>query len=370
MKLVIKTLFGLEKVLAEEVKSLGGENIYVGNRMVSCEGDLQLVYSANYELRTALKVLLPIYQFKAKDEASLYRQVYDFDWTNHLDQRQTFALDQSIFSEYFKHSKFASLKVKDAIVDQFRAKLGARPSVDVNNPDLLLNVHGFKDQFNISIDTSGDSLNMRGYREKGHRAPLNEVLAAGMLRIAGWPKDKTFIDFMCGSGTLLLEAAMMSLNIPPQILRKDFALKRLMNFNPLLWNKVKTTADNKIRKTSIVLHGSDVDPVSIRLAKTAAKKLGVMGQVKLRPMKFQDVKPNFAEAFLITNPPYGERIGKEIDQLYKDMGDQLKHYFKNGEAWIMSSNQSALKQLRLRPDVKIELKNGALRCEFCQYHLF
>ncbi len=370
MKIFIKTLQGLEGELQKELEQLGGQNIERGNRSVSCEGNLSFLYSANYSLRTALKVFVPIHTFRAKNEQELYNGVKKFDWSQYLDVHRTFAIDHTIFSDYFKHSKFASLKMKDAIVDQLREKLRSRPRVDTENPDIRFNLHAYKDEFTISLDSSEESLNRRGYRPKGHKAPLNEVLAAGMLKLANWTKETPLLDPMCGTGTILIEAAMMALNIPPQYKRQDFGFKTWNNFHPGIWNRVKMEADAKIRKSTIAIRGGDIDKNAVEMANTTLGSLRLKREVIVRQENFAVQSSRGVDGMIVTNPPYGERIGNRVEQLYKDLGDTLKHKFSGYDVWILSSNKRALKQLGLKPSESIELFNGPLRCEFCKYEMY
>lgn len=371
MKIHIKTFQGLEEILTKEIEELGATDIKTGSRFVECEGNLEFVYRANYCSRTALKILIPVYRFKAKNDTALYDAVYSHDWSLYLNEHQTFAISSTIFSEFFKHSKYTGLRVKDAIVDQFRNKSGRRPSVDPENPDILINVYAYNDEFTISLDSSGESLNKRGYRQEGHQAPLNEVIAAGMIAMSGWTKDRPFLDPMCGTGTLVIEAALKALNIPSQYLRKNFGFRNWENFTPLLWNKVKNEADGQIRKSVVDIRGSDIDPDAIALVKQSIKMLKLRKEIKISVGDFKNQSSKgSANGFIISNPPYGERIGTEVEALYKDMGDWLKKNFDSYQAWILSSNISALKQIGLNPSKKIDLLNGKLECQYCQYEIF
>ncbi|MAZ41353.1 MAG: RNA methyltransferase [Flammeovirgaceae bacterium] len=369
LKIVIKTLHGLEEVLMKEVELLGGQNIKKRKRAVECEGKLPFLYEANLNLRTALRILVPVYEFTARNETELYNQVKSFDWSQFLDVRQTFAIDNTIFSEYFKHSKYAALKMKDAIADQFREKFDLRPSVDVEKPDILFNLHAYQDKFTISLDSSGRLLNQRGYREPGHQAPLNEVMAAGLLQLAGWNKSIPLVDPMCGTGTIIIEAVLMGLNIPPQINQKEFGFKNWNNFQPMMWNRIRAESQGKIRSAPLMISGGDIDGHAVALAKGALKKLRMGRDVQIRQVAFEDFIPKFQTGMIITNPPYGERIGEEVDSLYKKLGDSFKNNFSDFDAWVLSSNIPALKQLHLKPSEKMALFNGALQVQFCKYNL-
>ncbi len=371
LKLLIKTLYGLEKVLAKEVEAIGGQNVKTIKRAVDCEGNLEFLYRANYSLRTALKVLRPIYSFQARNERELYNQIKKFDWSDVMDVSQTFAIDNSIFSDFFKHSKFPTLKMKDAIADFFRDAVGERPSVDTKTPDIQFDLHAWKDRFTVSLDSSGDTLNQRGYRQRGHQAPLNEVLAAGMLQLAGWNKEIPLVDPMCGTGTILIEAAMMGMNMPPQTLRRNFGFKNWKDFNPVIWNRVKAEADSNVRRAPLSISGGDIDPQAVEMANKAIRQLKIRGDVRIREVALEKHIPKTSEGILITNPPYGERIGpKEIQDFYKTISDVLKNNFSGFDAWVLSSNVPALRHLKLRPSEKYTLYNGGLECKFQKYELY
>ncbi|MFY0599440.1 MAG: hypothetical protein JXR03_07190 [Cyclobacteriaceae bacterium] len=370
MKLLIKTMHGLEEVLAQEVTDLGGENVQILKRSVSCEGNLEFLYKANMNLRLALKILVPIYRFTARNEDELYTEVYKFDWSKYLKNEQTFAIDNTIFSEFFRHSKYAALKTKDAIVDQFRNKTGIRPSVDIKRPDIQFDLHAFKDQFTISLDSSGDTLNKRGYHEPGHQAPMNEVLAAGLLKLAGWEKSIPLIDPMCGSGTILFEAALMGMNIAPQMYRRDFAFKNWNSYDPTIWNRVRAEAQAAIRKTPLQISGGDIDLMAVKLVEKTIRKLKMNDTISVRKIAMEKHSPKTPDGMLITNPPYGERIGENVNELYKMIGDTLKNHYDGFDAWIISSNMAAFKHVRLRASKKIVLFNGSLECKFQKYEMY
>jgi putative N6-adenine-specific DNA methylase len=370
MKLTIKTLFGFEDILAKEVEALGGEKIEKITRGVKCEGNPAFLYRANLALRTALKILVPIHTFQAKTEKQLYDKMMEFDWSNFLDVDQTFAIDTVVFSEIFTHSKYVGYKSKDAIVDQFRNKYRRRPNIDTDKPDVLFNIHCANDFFTVSMDSSGEPLNQRGYREEGHRAPMNEVLAAGMIILSGWDKKTPLVDPMCGSGTILTEAAMIAMNMAPNLKRKDFGFRTWPEYSPILFNNVKTEEQNKMRKPSMDITGIDIDDSAVTLARKALGKIGLRREVKIKTMDFRDFKPINDHGMIITNPPYGERIGDDILEFYKTMGDAFKQNFVGYDAWLISSNKQALKQIGLKDSERIKLYNGKLECDFCKYELY
>jgi putative N6-adenine-specific DNA methylase len=367
----IKTLFGLEEILAEEVKLLGGQNIAIHKRSVSCEGNLEFLYKANFQLRTALKVLVPIYSFQAQNAQELYDRVMDHDWSEYLNIHQTFAIDNTVFSEFFTHSQYAALKTKDAMVDQFRNKLGKRPSVDIKNPDIQFDLYAYQDQFTISLDSSGDTLNRRGYREPGHEAPMSEVLAAGLLKLAGWNKDIPLVDPMCGTGTILIEAALMGQNMPPHIHRDHFSFRNWKNFQPTLWNNVKSAAMSGIKKNPLNIRGGDIDGESIGKVKRTLRKFKLRDVITVQQGDMADFKPDTSSGMFICNPPYGERIGRDnTNEFYGKIGDTLKNNFTGFDAWILSSNMEAFKHMRLKTSKKIVLFNGPLECKFQKYEMY
>lgn len=358
-------------MLAEEAKQLGAKNIQIKKRAINCEGDEAFMYRANLSMRTALKIMVPVYDFQAKNEKELYNQVLKHDWSLYLGEHDKLAIDHTINSTLFKHSKYASLKIKDAIVDQFRNRTGHRPSIDVKYPDVRFDVYAHEDWFSISLNSSGDPLNRRGYREMGHQAPLNEVLAAGMIKLAGWEIDQPFIDPMCGSGTLLIEAAMIALNMPPQTLRKEFGFKRWKSFQPMLWSRVQSEVQGQIKRGSVNISGMDIDPKAIRIAQKSLKKLGLDRKVKIGVGDFLKSKAYTPQGMVITNPPYDERLEMEdIGGYYKAMSDVLKNNYKGFKVWILSSNEEALKSFKLSPEQKIKLFNGKLDCRFEAYSMY
>jgi len=371
LKLTAKTFQGLENVLAKELELLGAEDITILKRAVSFSGNKELLYKSNLHLRTALRILHPIYTFIATNENDLYKKVSEFDWSAYLKLSQTFAIDSVVFSDYFTHSKYVALKCKDAIVDQFRDKTGKRPSIETKTPDVQFNVHVYKDEFTISIDSSGDSLHKRGYRNSQHDAPLNEVLAAGMLLLTGWEKSIPLIDPMCGSGTILMEATMIACNMPPQINRKTYGFMNWNDYEPELWNKVYEDAKSNIDKSEINITGGDISRRSIDISKESLIKFGFHRDVRINKISFMDFLPKSSTGMLIMNPPYGERQKEDdIFSLYKNIGSHLKQNFAGFDAWILSSNKDALKFIGLHPSKKLTLFNGALECKFQKFSLY
>jgi putative N6-adenine-specific DNA methylase len=371
LEITAKTFYGLESTLAKELENLGAKNINLSTRAVTYLGDDELLYKSNLHLRTALKVLVPVYSFSAMNEDILYKKVYDFNWSKYLRVDQTFAISSAVHSDQFRHSKFVALKVKDAIVDQFRNKSGIRPSVDIDNADIRFNVYTSGTDFTISLDSSGESLHKRGYRLKGHDAPLNEALAASMVLLTDWNKNIPLIDPMCGSGTIPIEAAMIACNIPPGIKREKFAFMNWSNFDNDLWKRIYKDALANIVKGELMISASDVSQLNIRLSRETAEKFGLGDQIKFSSKNFKNLLPETETGIIIMNPPYGERLaGKDIDSLYKMIGDNLKQNYSGFEAWILSSNKDALKHIGLRPSKKYTLFNGALECKYQKFSLY
>ncbi len=369
--MIAKTMAGLEDVLAEELIGLGANNLEIGKRMVSFEGDLALMYKANIQCRTALRILRPVYEFKAKTTDDIYKKVKAMNWFEHLTENSTFAIDAITFSDYFTHSKFVAYRVKDAIADYFMQRTEKRPSVNVENPDLLINFHIAHDKCTLSFDSSGESLHKRGYRVAQTEAPLNEVLAAGMILKTGWRGGSDFIDPMCGSGTLLIEAAMIAMNVPPGIYRQNFAFEKWKNFNADLFETIYND-DSGEREFKHKIYGSDISSEAIAIAAKNVKNAGLDKSIDLKVMPFENYTEAPSEnAILVTNPPYGERIKPEdLFGLYENIGERLKHVFMGYSAWILSYKKECFDKIGLKPSKKIQLVNGSLQCEFRKYDIF
>ena len=364
-------MHGLEEVLAKELHEIGAEDITVLKRAVSFTGNKKLLYRANLELRTAIRILVPFKTFRVRDETELYNKIRTIDWSEFMGVDDTLAIDGVTNSQYFNHSKYIALKTKDAIVDQFRDKYGKRPNVNTYNPTLRVNVHINEDQCTISLDSSGESLHKRGYRKETLEAPINEVLAAGMIQLSGWKKDCNFIDAMCGSGTILFEALLYARNIPPQYRRDYFCFKMWKDFDEKLWEEVVKEAKEKECEFKHKIMGFDKDFQAIRIAERNMEEANLVGQIELKRKKFESLQPPPEKGILIINPPYGERLEeKEINQFYEMIGERLKHHFMGYEAWIISSNYEALKHIGLRPSRRISLYNGALDCKFLKFELY
>ncbi len=371
MKLLAKTFHGLENVLAEELEQLGAKNIVPQKRAVSFEGDKELLYRANLHLRTALRILLPVLSFRARNDREMYKKVYEYDWSKHLDNTKTFAIDSVAFGDIFKHSHYIGLKAKDAIVDRFRKKTGKRPSINTDDPDVSINLHVSRDRFTISLDSSWESLHRRGYRDNRHKAPLNEVLAAGMLKIAKWEPEIPLFDPMCGSGTILMEAAMMAKNVPPAWHRKKFSFMNWPDFDKELWEKIREEAENRFESPRVTIIGADVSMQAVDIAKQSSLEFRLNREIKVSKAAFENQTPPFKAGMIITNPPYGERLQKDdIIEFYKMIGTVLKRRFSGYDAWIISSNFTAMKNIGLKPSEKHTLYNGPLETKFWKFKLY
>lgn len=374
-KMVAKTMMGLEEVLAEELKACGAENIECGSRAVSFEGDMRVLYRANYTCRTALAILKPFAEFDANDDQELYNKVYQIKWEKILDVDCTFMIDSTTSGEYFTHSYYAALKTKDAIVDRFRRNFGQRPTIDTETPDYKFNLHIRDNHVTLLINSSGDSLHKRGYRQAVGVAPINEVLAAGMIKLTGWKCDTNFYDPMCGSGTLLIEAAMMANNIPAQYYRGGkFAFKRWKEFNLGEWKSVKEQEDRKIGSGDFdcEIWGNDIDIQVLQQAEKNLEFTKLHHDVMLYNGSFEDQDPPEGKTLIVTNPPYGERIKiEDLNAMYELLGDTFKKkYGENCEVWLISSDFEALKHIGLKPSKKIQMLNGSLDCRFLKFELY
>lgn len=366
-----KTLKGLEPLLAEELSSLGASHTEVLNRGVSFYGGRALMYRVNLASRLALRVLLPILRFEASDSNTLYRRVRRFDWSAYLDNKMTFAIDPVVHSPHFKNSQYVAQKVKDAIADQFRDRTSLRPSVNREQPDILINVHISGRWVNISLDSSGGSLHKRGYRTGSgpFEAPLNEVLAAGMVMISGWDGKTPFMDPMCGSGTLAIEAALIAANIPPGIFRKGYGFENWKDFDRDLMEHVAQKLPEE-REVGVPIIARDINPEAVELSRRLVKQMDLQKIITVEQGDFADALP-MEGITLIMNPPYGERIKPEdIEALYSMTGSTLKHKFPGSEAWILSSSKKALHKVGLKPSSRRVLYNGSLECSYVNYTTF
>ena len=369
-ELIAKTFMGLEPVLAQELTQLGANNVQIGRRMVSFTGDKEMMYRANFQLHTAIRILKPIRHFKAGSADDVYEEVKKIDWSKYIEKGKTFSVDSVVYSDEFRNSRFVTYKVKDAIVDQFRENTGDRPNISVSNPDIRLNIHIAEDKATLSLDSSGESLHRRGYRKESVEAPLNEVLAAGMILMTGWKGDTDFIDPMCGSGTLLVEAALIAHNMSPGIFRKEFAFERWTDFDQELFDQIYND-DSQEREFKHHIYGYDVDIKAVNTARMNVRAAGLTSDITVEEADFKDFKRPTEKSILVCNPPYGERISTpNLLGTYKMIGERLKHEFMGNDAWILSYREECFEQIGLKPSIKIPVYNGSLECEFRKYAIF
>jgi putative N6-adenine-specific DNA methylase len=365
-----KTLKGFEPLLVEELTALGASRTELGNRGVTFYGGRALLYRVNLASRLSLRVLLPLMRFEASDTDSIYRRVKRYDWSLHMDNKTTFAIDAVVYSPLFTHSQYVLQIVKDAIVDRFREKTNLRPSINRENPDILINVHISGKWVTLSLDSSGGSLHKRGYRRGNFEAPLNEVLAAGMVMLAGWKGETPFLDPMCGSGTLAIEAALIAASIPPGIFRKQYGFENWKDFDRELLEHVVNGLRTE-KEVEVSITASDVDPAAVALTRQQVKEMDLERLITVEERDFTTTSASREGTTLIMNPPYGERIKPEnIEALYGSIGSTLKHNYPGSDAWILSSSKKALGKVGLKPSGKQVLFNGPLECTYVNYKTF
>ena len=367
--MVATTMMGLEDILAEELRLLGAQHINVLNRAVEFVGDVGFMYKANLNLRTAIRILKPIFSFKARNEKELYRKIYEYDWEQHFDVDGTFAIQSSGFSEVFSHSKYTALKTKDAIADSFRDKHGKRPNVDVEAPDVQINVHVRDNSFVISLDSSGYSLHKRGYKVASVDAPINEVLAAALILLSDWNQISNFYDPMCGSATILVEAALIANNIPANIFRKRFGFSGWKDFDPELWNKIRDISLEKEKEYYGIISGADNFQKSLRAGRSNINNALMRDDIEIKMQDFFDTKVT-PGTHVVFNPPYGERMSIGINEFYQKIGDTLKHNYQGCTVWLISSDIENLKMIGLKPSRKIKVFNGKLECRFVRFDIY
>lgn len=365
-----KTFFGFEEVLAREVQQLGGANVKIRNRLVEFEGDDGFLYKANYSLRTAIRILKPIARFKARDEQELYEQCKKYHWENHIRETATFKIDATVNSPAFKHSHFAALRVKDAIADRFTERKGKRPNVEKYNPDIVVNLHISHNTVTLSLDSSGEPLFKRGYRQETGRAPMNEVMAAGLLMMAGWNGKGNFLDPMCGSGTLLIEAAMIALNMPAQLHRKHFTFQNWKDFDQDLWNKIRSVRLDRVTDFHGKIMGYDINQLMIKVAERNIAAADLTDFIDVKQMNFFQSKKEVSPLLVIFNPPYDERMEIKTENFYRKIGDTLKQNYPHTIAWFITSDEDAVREVGLRPDVDIQLYNGKIETHFLKYEIY
>lgn len=369
-ELIAKTFMGLEPVLARELTELGASDVCQGRRMVSFKGDKELMYRANFQLRTAIRILKPILHFKARSADDVYNEVHSMEWEKYIDKGKTFSVDSVVYSDEFSNSRFVTYKVKDAIVDYFREKTGNRPNISVSNPDIQLHIHISDTDATLALDSSGESLHRRGYRQESVEAPLNEVLAAGMIMLTGWNGDSDFIDPMCGSGTLLVEAALIARNMAPGLFRKGYAFEKWNDFDADLFQQIYDD-DSRERDFTHHIYGYDIDMKAVNTATLNVRAAGLTRDITVVQQDFRNFAQPAEKSIIVTNPPYGERISTpDLLGTYRMIGERLKHSFKDNCAWVLSYKEECFQQIGLKPSVKIPLYNGSLECEFRKYQMF
>jgi putative N6-adenine-specific DNA methylase len=368
--MVAKTMAGLEPILAKELAILGAQNIEEQVRSVAFVGDLGFLYKANLHLRTALSVLKPIAHFKVRNEKELYKKVFDINWIEIFNLDQTFSVSSAVNSDQFKHSQYVAFKVKDAIVDRFREDVNDRPNVDKDAPNIRVNVHVNRENVTISLDSSGDSLFKRGYRNETGSAPMNEVLAAGLISLSEWDRKSNFVDPMCGSGTILIEAALMAMNVPPQFMRKNFSFMHWKDFDVELFKTIKDAGLKKMRDTNFKFIGYDLDKNMVNIAQSNIENVALEEYITVERKDFFTTEKPSGPTFVLFNPPYGERLSINVDDFYKQIGDTLKQNYKGATAWLITSDVDGLKRVGLKTSKRIPIQNGALECKFVKYDLY
>lgn len=370
--MLAKTFFGFEDILATELTNLGAMNVQKGVRSVSFEGDKGFMYKANLCLRTALKILKPISNFSVRNENDYYKKIYNLNWERYLSVNQTFAITVTLQTELFNHSQYVALKAKDAIVDKFRNTTGKRPDVDTQHPDLQIHIHIQKNEVFVSLDSSGASLHHRGYRSATNIAPINEVLAAGILLLSGWNGQCDFLDPMCGSGTFLIEAAMIACNIPANIHRKEFAFEKWNDYDSDLFDTIFESCLKKTREFHHSIIGYDKAPSAVAKTKDNLKNANLSDYIEVYQKNFFETKKNEKDRplHIVFNPPYGERLQIDIPRFYEEIGNTLKHHYPNTDAWFITSNLEAVKFVGLRPSRKIALFNGKLESKLFNYKMY
>lgn len=369
MNFTAKTFAGLEGVLAQELKAMGAANIEQARRAVNFSGDKRTLYKANLTLRTALRILVPIKSFKVKTPDDVYIGVKSIEWDKYMSLSQTFLIEQTVYSDVVSNSRFAVYKAKDAIADYFSERYGKRPNVSVANPNIFINLYIAGENCTVSLDSSGEPLYKRGYRVAQTQAPMNEVLAAGLVLLSGWDAKSNFMDPMCGSGTIAIEAALFALNIAPGIFRKHFAFEDWKDFDAGLLDELYND-DSEEREFKHKIYASDINRAVVEVARRNIAAASLTKYIELQASDFMQLTPPSTPLCIITNPPYGERLMADIERLYSDMGTTLKHNYKNTTCHIISSSQDGFNKIGLKPSSKVKLYNGEIECEFRSYRMF
>ena len=365
-----KTFYGFEHILAKEIQQLGGANVKVRNRLVEFDGDDGFLYKANYSLRTAIRILKPIAKFKALDDKELYEKCKQYHWENHIRETATFKIDATVNSPAFKHSHYTALRVKDAIADRFMERKGKRPNVEKYNPDIVINLHITHNNVTLSLDSSGEPLFKRGYRQETGKAPLNEVMAAGLLKMAGWNGKGNFLDPMCGSGTLLIEAAMIAMDVPAQLHRKHFTFENWKDFDQDLWNKIRSVRLDKVSDFHGKIMGYDTHQLMVKVAERNIVAADLSEFIEVKQMNFFQSQKEVSPLLVMFNPPYDERMQIKTDNFYQKIGDTLKQNYPHTIAWFITSDENAVREVGLRPDTDIKLYNGKLETHFLKYEIY
>jgi putative N6-adenine-specific DNA methylase len=370
--MLAKCFYGFEAVLSKELRDLGAQNVREGVRSVSFKGDKGFMYKANLALRTALRILVPVFELTVKSDDDLYRQLTRLPWEKYLDVSGTLAVNATVHGETFKHSHYVALRTKDAIVDYFRRRDHKRPNVDVKHPDVLFHVHIHENKCVVSLDSSGESLHRRGYRSETNIAPINEVLAAGLILMSGYSGSVHFIDPMCGSGTLLIEAAMIACNIPAGIHRKEFGFEKWKDFDPNLFEIIHSSLLKRVKNASHEIIGFDKAPSAIRKSVDNIENASLQEFIRVeRKNFFTEPKPVDGDALVLFNPPYGERLNIDVKEFYGKIGDSLKQNYPETTAWIISSDfVTGIKSIGLRSSRKVKVFNGKLECRFVKYEMY
>lgn len=370
LTITLKTFYGLEQAVVEELNELGFNQVEVLNRAVQIKGSWDDVYFLNLHCRCVLSILVQIASFEIKNEDDLYKQCMKIDWTSYFTVEKTFAVKGAVFSQLFKHSQFPFLLVKDAIADTFRKITNERPNVNVKTPQVMFDLYVNDRKVSISLNTSGAPLFQRGYRESTGDAPLNEVVAAGLLRLSAWDRKSTFVDPFCGSGTLLIEAAFLATGIPSNIERQHYAFKNLKNFNAEKWEEIREKVQSRVKELPCEIIGGDISDEMILKARRNLRALPFGRFIKTFPSSFEQLELEGKSGVMITNPPYGVRMGEEIEELYDEIGSWMKHKMNGFDCWIISSSEEGFKSIGLKPTKKLKLYNGDLECSFRKFTIY
>lgn len=370
INITLKTFYGFEQVLSEELSELGYKEPEILNRAVRIKGTWRDVYFLNLNIRCAISVLVEVKKFPIREEDELYKRCMRINWTEYFTLDKTFAVKGAVFSDLFKHTQYPFLLVKDAIADKFRERYDDRPDVNVKNPQVVFDVYINNGDVTISLNTSGAPLFQRGYRETAGIAPLNEVVAAGLIRMSGWDMKSTFVDPFCGSGTLLIEAGLMAAGLPPMLERQHFAFKNFVNYDAELWEEIQSAIPKRVTELPCRIIGSDMSAEMVTKTRRNLRGLPMGRFIETNVNSFSETTKPEGNGVMVSNPPYGERMGEEIEQLYEGLGDWMKTVMKGYDCWVLSSNLEALKHLGLRPDKKIKVFNGDLECSFRKFSVY